>query len=349
LIDSTPSPGPQRRSRPGGLTVLAVVMFVAAAAVVFVHFYREGNRDDVTNARAGTCVAEDDVREPPYRIVPCPQPEAEHVVLAVVGDVRQCREVAGASLVFTLGEKKALCLGEKGADPATAINVAKEGDCIALTFPPIGGEVPRRLDCSDPAANLRVLKRLTATSKFEDSCKEVPGYVRSYSWDWRDLNPRFPIPDATIDVTLCFGLKEEPKPTPPPGPDDAGSPCRLVTAEEMAAAVSTAAGRRYSVGSRELKSTANTNDACVYRFTTGKDHIEMWVRRPYRSTPGTGDETLTVGGVPAIYGPGEGNRVLAVYHPNANVTILVRIAAAGDSLSKKIAIAIFTVAQPRLG
>jgi hypothetical protein len=286
--------------------------------------------------------------KPPYRIVPCTEPAAKYVVLAIVGPA-QCRDVAGASLVFSIGEKKRVCLGDKGVDPATAVNVAEEGDCVALTFPPVGGEEPRRLDCSDPAANLRVLKRLTGTSRFENPCEEVPGYVRSYSWSWQDLDPRFAVPDATIDVTLCFGLKEEPKPSQPPGPDDPGSPCRLVTAEEMAGAVSTAAGRTYSVRARELKSTANRNDACVYRFTTGEDHIEIWVRRPYRSTPGSGDETLTVGGLPAIYGPGEGNRVLSVYHPNANVTILVRIARAGDSLSKKIAIGIFAVAQPRIG
>jgi hypothetical protein len=338
----------QRRRRPARLTILAILLFAAAAVVVYVHFFRAGTKYDLANAKAGTCVGDHAGAKPPYRTVPCAQPAAKYVVLAVFDRTALCQDVAGASLAFTVGRKK-LCLGQKGVDPATAINVAKEGDCVELPLPPNGGEAPRRLDCSDPAANLRVLKRLTATSKFDDPCEEVPGYVRSYSWNWQDLDPRYFVPDAIIDVTLCFGLKEEPKPSQPPGPDDAGSPCRLVTAEEMAAAVSTAAGRTYSVRSRELKSTANTNDACVYRFTTGEDHIEMWVRRPHRFPAGTGDETLTVGGVPALYGPGEGNRVLSVFHPNANVAILVRIARAGDSLSKRIAIGIFAVAQPRLG
>jgi hypothetical protein len=338
---------PRRQRRPvPPLTVLAVVCFVAAAVVAVVHLTRADSDDSVADAKAGACVGDDAEAEPPYRLVPCTDPAAKFVVLTIFGnrDTRACRDVAGAALMFTVSEK-ALCLGEKGVDPATAINVAQAGDCAALTFPPVAYEVPRRLDCSDPAANLRVLKRLTDTSTFEDPCKDVPGYVRSYSWDWRDLDPQFPVPNVTVDVTLCFGSTEEPKPSP--GPDGQDSPCRLLTAEEMAAAVSAAAGRTYSVRSREIKSSAS--DECVYEFTVGRDSIEVWVQRPYRITPGTGDETLTVGGLPAFYGPGEGNRVLSVFHPNANVTILVRLAGAGDSLSKKIAIAVFAVAQPRLG
>jgi hypothetical protein len=259
--------------------------------------------------------------------------------------------VPGASLLFTVDEK-AMCLGEKGVDPKTAVNVAKEGDCLFLEGEPYSVRDPKRLDCADPEAIFRVLKRLSDVSKLgigPGPCAAVPGTVRTYSWNWRDLDPAYPLSDLTIDVVLCLGAKNPPAPRQSPGPDDAGSPCHYVSAAEMSATVTTAAGRTYTVQSRSHDPSGNWSNVCVYYFTSGRDEIRIEVEGPRRYEPGTRDETLTVAGFPAIYGPGEGNRVLTVFHPVANVSVIVWLGAAGDSLAKKIAIALFAVVQPRLG
>ncbi|WP_432987198.1 LppU/SCO3897 family protein [Dactylosporangium sp. CA-233914] len=100
-------------------------------------------------------------------------------VLAVRGSSgRSCAEVAGASSAST-GEH-VVCMGTKDVDPAKAINVAKEGDCVDLDPPE-----PQRADCGSAQADHKVLKRVTNVLSFQvdGACHDVAGADKSYSWD----------------------------------------------------------------------------------------------------------------------------------------------------------------------
>ena len=55
------------------------------------------------------------------------------------------------------------CLGEMAGNPATAVNVAKEGDCIRYT-----GGTPERLDCANSTATYQVVKRIEDPNSLYD-------------------------------------------------------------------------------------------------------------------------------------------------------------------------------------
>jgi hypothetical protein len=361
-FDDRPSPSdqgssgsPARRKRWRIWAALAVCLVMAGLVVAAVRSYRASHRDDLSNARVGDCVAEVDdyTRDVPYDLAGCGESAAEYRVLAVEarkGGGGYCREVAGASLVLSADEK-VLCLGKKDVDPTKAVNVAKEGDCLYLELPPrsAAGLEPVRLDCADPQANLKVLSRRTGQSKFDsesDWCQGVDGFVKAYGFSWSSLEPDPRVPDFTVDVVLCMGWLHPTAATPswnPNDPNRPGSNCSYVTAEEMSATVSTAMGRTYTVKSR----TINNGD-CIYQFQNDREGVTTWTRGPGKTPAGSKDQEFTVDGFDARYAPGEGNRVLSVYLPNTTYIIYVHLNGAGDSLSKKVAMAVFAVARPRL-
>jgi hypothetical protein len=329
---------------------VAVVVFIVAVSVVGWMWYSRATADDIAKAHVGDCVRSDVTQEPPYRLVSCGAAGAEFIVLRMLpGDTgaQECPRVPGAALWFTAGERIA-CLGRKGVDPATAVNVAQEGDCLhievrnGLARP---GVEPLRLDCADPRANMQVLRRVHDADKFGDPCSAVPGTTGNYGWNWIDEDAVVKT-RLSIDVVLCIGPSEAAKAAASASAAAqaaATDRCRFVTVEEMSAAVSRAAGRTYTAVSAEQ------NDLfCDYRFG-GKNKISTWFSTTTDFRPGSGDETLTVDGLRAIYGPGEGTRALSVYVPTGNFTVIAyQMDGVGSSLAKKIGIEVFRVARPRL-
>jgi hypothetical protein len=326
-----------------------VVVIVAAIALGRLAYSR-ATADDVAKARVGDCVGSDHEQEPPYRLVSCGVDGAEFTVLRMLPrdtGAAECPRVPGAALWFTAGERIA-CLGKKGVDPATAVNVAQEGDCLHIEVQ--GGiarpdREPLRLDCADPRANMTVLRRLHDANKFSDPCSDVPGTTGNYGWDWTNQDAVIKN-DLDIDVLLCIGTSERAKAAAASSASAAAaarSQCRFVTVEEMSAAVSRATGRTYTARSAE-----EGQYECSYRFD-GRDAVRVDFGRSTDFRPGTGDQTLTVDGFRAIYGPGEGTRALSVYVPNGNFTVVAyQMEGLSSSVAKNIGIEVFRVARPRL-
>jgi hypothetical protein len=94
-----------------------------------------------------------------------------------------CIAVAGVTESFAdSGSDSTLCIGPRDVDPAAAINVAKEGECVVGVA--ANSEV-HRVDCADPTAEAVVLRRIedATTIAGSDQCSSVPGTSTSYSWD----------------------------------------------------------------------------------------------------------------------------------------------------------------------
>ena len=324
-----------------------MVLIVAVSAVGWLSYSR-ATADDVANAHVGDCVGGDVTQEPPYRIVSCGAAGAEFTVLRMLPGgtgAQECPRVPGAALWFTAGERIA-CLGRKGVDPATAVNVAQEGDCLHIEVRDgLAMSDPVRLDCADPRANMQVLRRVHDADKFGDPCSAVPGTTGNYGWNWVDEDAVVRT-RLSIDVVLCIGPSEAAKAAAAASASAqaaATDRCRFVTVEEMSAAVSRATGRTYTAVS------AKQNDIfCDYRFDANNT-VSTWFSKSTDFRPGTGDETLTVDGLRAIYGPSEGTRALSVYVPTGNFTVIAyQMDGVGSSLAKKIGIEVFRVARPRL-
>lgn len=344
-------PAPRKRHRRLWISAgVAVVVLVGAVCGAGWWAYSRATADDITRAGAGDCVGHAYDEKPPYELMPCGSDKAEFTVLRMLpGDTgaAECHKVPGAALWFTAGERIA-CLGRKGVDPKTAVNVAKEGDCLHMEV--TAGVLrpdkePQRLDCADPRANVVVLRRKTGVSKFEKPCEDVPGTIGSYGWNWRSENPVVDV-DVTIDVMLCVGPSEGAKAAAAASASaqaDARSNCKFVTKEELSAVVSSVMGRTLTALSAEERQYE-----CLYQFPGQYQTIRADFGRTTDFRPGTADEVLTVDGLRAIYGPGEGNRVLSVYVPNGNFTVVVWLDGVNDSRAKTIGTAVFRIARPRL-
>lgn len=131
---------------------------------------------------------------------------------------RDCVDVAGVTESFSDSESdRILCIGPRDADPAAAINAAKNGDCV------VGVEANadvRRVDCADPTAEAVVLSRIedATTITGSDECSAVPGTSTSYSWDMvtsGDQSGLAAIDGLGVDLLFCLG---------PVGVDPATSP-----------------------------------------------------------------------------------------------------------------------------
>ncbi|MEE6258516.1 LppU/SCO3897 family protein [Plantactinospora sonchi] len=163
------------------------------------------DEDHINNVTAGDCVRESPGdRNSPYRIVGCDDAAATHKALQVAASSSDgsCIHVAGATRSIT-NETGNVCIGPKDVDPARAVNVAKEGDCLGQT-----GDETYRVDCSGADAEYTVLKRFDNVLKAETetACDDVPGAVGTYSWDWESELSANLLPDV-VDVLLCLGEK----------------------------------------------------------------------------------------------------------------------------------------------
>ncbi|MDQ1287882.1 MAG: hypothetical protein QG622_1447 [Actinomycetota bacterium] len=182
-----------------GLTVLALLVTGGA------YWLWSNGRDLVSEASVGDCLrlAPEDT-ESPYRIVGCSDSAARFTVLGAVprtGDDSACHDMAGSTKAAT-GDGETLCLGPVGVDTAKAVNVAKQGDCLRLV-----GEVAERVACSDPEANYKVLKRLSAVADFEikQACADVPGTDEEYLWNWGSGGRLRNGSELMVDRLFCLG------------------------------------------------------------------------------------------------------------------------------------------------
>ncbi|WP_432836549.1 LppU/SCO3897 family protein [Dactylosporangium sp. CA-092794] len=171
--------------------VTRIALIAGAGAVlvlVAVRWFFWGG-DGISRAAAGDCVDA-------AQVVDCSSAGARFKVLAVLPAAGSCADVAGA-VSFTAAGSRRVCLGPVGADPAKAVNVAKEGDCVDLD-----PAEPQRVACDSPDADHRVLRRLTnvPSAQTDGACREVAGADKSYGWDLQGTDD-----GATVDVVLCFG------------------------------------------------------------------------------------------------------------------------------------------------
>jgi len=333
----SPSLPPRRPRRAARYLVAIVILALCVAGVTYGLLRLTGS--PVQDLKTGDCVADDDGQNPPYQPVNCTDPTASYTVLAVLDrDAAQpCRTVAGASSLFST-DKSVVCLGAKGVDPATAINVATDGDCVDIEL-----RDAYRLQCSDPKANYQVIKRLTDVphSITKDECAGVPGTIQAYAWNWTSSDPR-DISGVTDDVVLC--LKQGPGPGIIAASASASnSNCRFITDAEMSSAVSKAAGKTYTV-----KSHSDGTFGCDYQFAKPKDYVEVEWSPELAFRPGTGGDLFTVDGLRAEWDPGEGDRALSVAVPAGMFSVVMRLAGESSSQARKVAVAVFQPARPRL-
>jgi hypothetical protein len=135
------------------------------------------------------------------------------------GSSGDCVAVAGVTESFAdTGSNSTLCIGPRDVDPAAAINVAKEGDCVVGVA--ANADV-HRVDCGDSTAEAVVLRRIenATTIAGTDQCSDVPGTSSSYSWDMvttgDDPYGLSSIDKLGVDLLFCLG---------PPGVDPNSSP-----------------------------------------------------------------------------------------------------------------------------
>src|SRR5690242_6904358 len=141
-----------------------------------------------------------------------------------------CIPVPGVTESYSdSGSSSTLCIGPRNADPAAAINVAKEGDCVVGVA--ANADV-HRVDCADPSAEAVVLRRIedATTIAGTDQCSSVPGTSSSYSWDMvstgDDKSGLSSLDKLGVDLLFCLG---------PVGVDPNTSPDTAQTGDCLAA------------------------------------------------------------------------------------------------------------------
>jgi hypothetical protein len=219
-------------------------------------------------ADVGNCLADAGGR-PGYRLVDCDDQAARYRVLTVSeADGNPCVDVPGASRLYSIDDK-VFCVGRKDADPAKSANIAKNGDCLR-----IGRDVEaERLDCADPKANVKVLRRLTDVTYdvipgvSEGPCADtdVPDTVLTYAYDWESdtpPNPHYSRRGKHADLLFCLARINE----PPPAVPDAHPSCRYVSGDAVLAAVNAAVGTRYV----EVEASFAGDGTCVYQIGSGR-------------------------------------------------------------------------------
>ncbi|MQY20485.1 LppU/SCO3897 family protein [Nocardia macrotermitis] len=114
--------------------------------------------------------------------VSCSDSAAAYVVLDRAGDghaQKDCIDVAGTEYDY-YDSGDSVCVGDKGADTAHAVNVAQIGDCLTGSE----GSSVLKVACTDATARYKVLGRETASMiGLNMECKGVKGTERTYSFE----------------------------------------------------------------------------------------------------------------------------------------------------------------------
>jgi hypothetical protein len=198
-----PVPGAPSELKPGRKVPLRAILSVVVLVIVAGGAWFL-NRNNVENANVGDCASYDASNtNNMYKVVDCADAAAKYKVLTISdSSTDSCKEVAGASRSWSVN-KKTVCMGEKGADPQRAVNVAKEGDCLAIK-----GNDALKTDCGVAEATDKVLKRLTNVSEAgaDAACQDVQGTESYYTWQWTSDNAG--ASSLTYDVLLCLGPKK---------------------------------------------------------------------------------------------------------------------------------------------
>jgi hypothetical protein len=100
-------------------------------------------------------------------------------VLEVRADDAKCHDVPGVTESYAEEHGSLYCLGPPDADPGKAINTAQVGDCAAR----YGSNKPlKRMDCSNPDADFRILRRVAEVTPSGHECDAVTGTTSRYEW-----------------------------------------------------------------------------------------------------------------------------------------------------------------------
>ena len=195
-----PAVPPKKSGRLRNVLILVATLAVIAG-LYGVNAYLK--RNDISKAAVGDCASYDSSTSNPYKLADCGSADAKYVVLKIVTGGEQCKTIAGAERSTTTAAGE-VCLGLNGVDPNTAINVAKQGDCIAVS-----GDDASRVPCDSPKATHKVLKVLSNVSKVTgvgpDPCENVPDATASYGWTWQTTVGGTAVSAPVYDVVLCLG------------------------------------------------------------------------------------------------------------------------------------------------
>lgn len=189
---------PVRRRRTGlivalvGAAVLLVALAVTAGLVL--------RGQNVATAGVGDCLHLDQSEQSFVRR-DCGAADADHRVLAVTDGTRACIEVVGTTRTIDVNAR-VLCVGEKDADPARAVNGAKVGECLTVS-----GQDAERAPCgSGSRPILKILKnQLRSTGGGADlafTCQDVDGAEQVYAWTLDSVPPQ---PVGRYDLIFCLG------------------------------------------------------------------------------------------------------------------------------------------------
>jgi hypothetical protein len=187
-----PEPPPRAPRRRRRFTTAGVAIAVVLSVIAVFVALRQLPDNDALGV--GDCAVFTPGASSRYHKADCADGAAQYVVLAVNPET-DCAEVPGATRSLTLDDAQ-LCFGDKGADPALAINGAQVGDCVA--FSPY---LQRRAPCTALEATHVVSQRLTrlGAQAAEEACgsdDEVFGIA------WSDIdNGREP---TWYDLVLCL-------------------------------------------------------------------------------------------------------------------------------------------------
>jgi hypothetical protein len=207
--------GPSGKARGGtagrriGLWALLVV--VAALACVGYLWY---DRAALDRADIGDCLwLEQDDDGPALSRARCSDPNATLVVLDRRTTTQECIDVPGAVRTYSRSDKpETFCIGEKGVDPAWALNTVTAGDCVVLA----GAQSARKAPCDSPESHpvllvakdvLKVLVELSGNPfAGPGPCAAAPDTKQIYGWG---LEPTAEGPAAVRrlawDRVLCLG------------------------------------------------------------------------------------------------------------------------------------------------
>lgn len=355
-----PTAGDSTTSRSSGSPLLGCAIIIVLAACLFsggwliVRHFTAGAGKATTN----DCLADDKGADPPYRRVDCDAKAAKYRVLQIAGwsvsGPNPCVEVAGASHSYEQygdGANKTICIGDKDADPATAANAAKVGDCLLVSR----DRDALRTDCGDRRANFTVLRRLLDASvgglsvpgsQSDGPCASVPGTVTTYGLQWRAVGP--PVSTMHVigqhyDLLLCLKRVNEPPPAVATGPVN----CRYLTPSGVLAAVNAVDGSRF----QSAQITATTADApCTYVLLGGgrRDVVTIEMTGEMQWPPADHTE-LVIDGVKAAWQAdplGLGIGTLSVQRTSGRLEIGVK---AGDGADVRgIAESVYRAAAPHV-
>ncbi len=193
-----PAAAPAQPRKPTLLWVALAVVGMLLAATVGAALGTLRSRA-LSSAAVGDCLAE---RGRSYRRVDCAAEGADFRLFGVTGQISACGDVLGASRALETGGR-AYCIGDKHADPSTAVNGVEAGDCVRVS-----GQDAHRSGCTRGSypvlAVLRNELKSGGSSDLSAQCRDAPGTTQVYGWTL--TTPGSPV--GTWSRVLCLGPRK---------------------------------------------------------------------------------------------------------------------------------------------